>query len=614
MKCPSLSILSIFLFHFVFAQSSSYGRVDASLIPAPTAHYQEEYSFDKPVNAAAWKNQKAGLHVAFGTTDQSYFRTEVPDADETNNTLIITGWRGERLNAEILIWSPDTLQQVRIEVSELKGKSTQLISKGNVHLNLVRYVVSNYPYGARDATCGESSYKDVFLMPDRLEPITQYNDRFDVPGKSTRPIWVSVDIPQSTSAGIYLGSIQIKTATQQATLNIKINVQDQILPAPHGWQHRLDLWQNPWVVAEVNHVVPWSPEHLLLLKKHLQLYADAGGKYITTYAIHSPWSDNSYRVEGGMIQWIKQKDNTWKFDYSIFDQYVQLAMSVGIDKAITVYTPVPWGFRFRYLDEKTGNYMYESWAPTSKEFKEHWNIFLTDLRKHLQQKGWFNKTFLGINENAMEETLAAINVIRNHSKDWKITYAGDWHPELENLLDDYCFLFGKESDVDVVKRRAAKGFTTTYYVCCNPPYPNNFLFSPPIEGRWMGWYTAAHSYSGFLRWAYDAWPADPTRNANHIFWPAGDCFLVYPGGYSCIRFEKMREGIVDYEKMRILRDKVVHTNEHKANELLKQLDQQLSVILSEKDFDTKKITADVMRGREIVEQLSDALVDKVKGF
>ena len=38
--------------------------------------------------------------------------------------------------------------------------------------------------------------------------------------------------------------------------------------------------------------------------------------------------------------------------------------------------------------------------------------------------------------------------------------AGDWHPELENLLDDYCFLFGKESDVDAVKRRAAKGFTT----------------------------------------------------------------------------------------------------------------------------------------------------------
>ena len=30
--------------------------------------------------------------------------------------------------------------------------------------------------------------------------------------------------------------------------------------------------------------------------------------------------------------------------------------------------------------------------------------------------------------------------------------------------------------------------------------------------------------------------------------------MVYPGGNSCIRFERMREGIVDYEKIRILRE------------------------------------------------------------
>lgn len=316
-----------------------------------------------------------------------------------------------------------------------------------------------------------------------------------------------------------------------------------------------------------------------------------------------------------MIDWIKQKNGSWKFNYKIFDQYVELAMSVGIDKAITIYTPVPNNFRFRYLDEKTGNYIYESWAPTSNEFKQHWNVFLTDLKKHLQQKGWLNKTYLGINEIAMEETLAAIKVIKEHSKNWKITYAGDWHPELENLLDDYCFLHGKESDVNVVKRRSAKGFTTTYYVCCNPPYPNNFLFSPPIEGRWMGWYTSAHQYDGFLRWAYDAWPTDPSRNASHAFWPAGDCFLVYPGGTSCIRFEKLREGIVDYEKIHILKEKAAHSNDSRVKDLVKELDQQLSVFLLEKDFDTKKIRTDVTRGQEIIEQLSDLLGGKSpKGF
>jgi hypothetical protein len=131
----------------------------------------------------------------------------------------------------------------------------------------------------------------------------------------------------------------------------------------------------------------------------------------------------------------------------------------------------------------------------------------------------------------------------------------------------------------------------------------------------MGWYTSAHQYDGFLRWAYDAWPTDPSRNASHAFWPAGDCFLVYPGGTSCIRFEKLREGIVDYEKIHILKEKAAHSNDSRVKDLVKELDQQLSVFLLEKDFDTKKIRTDVTRGQEIIEQLSDLLGGKSpKGF
>jgi hypothetical protein len=238
-------------------------------------------------------------------------------------------------------------------------------------------------------------------------------------------------------------------------------------------------------------------------------------------------------------------------------------------------------------------------------------VFLTDLEKHLKQKGWFEKTYLGINENEMEHTLAAIKVIKEHSKDWKITYAGNWHKELDTLLDDYCFLYGQESDVDVVKQRAARGQTTTYYVCCNPPVPNNFVFSPPVEGRWQGWYTAAHGYDGFLRWAYDAWPADPMRDARHEFWPAGDCYLIYPGGNSCIRFEKLREGIVDYEKIRILRAEAAKSNDKEVKGLIQQLDQHLQIFLTEKDFNTDKITADMDKGKKILEQLGDKLAKKI---
>jgi hypothetical protein len=280
-------------------------------------------------------------------------------------------------------------------------------------------------------------------------------------------------------------------------------------------------------------------------------------------------------------------------------------MEAGIDKAITIYTPIPWGERFRYTDEATGNYITEQWLPTSDIFKKNWNIFLTDLKIHLEKKGWFNKPFLGINENAMEQTLSAIKVVRAHSSQWKITYAGDWHPELDGLLDDYSCVYGKEPAINDVKNRRAKGKLSTYYICCTPAKPNTFVFSPPVEGRWLGWYTMAHGYDGLLRWAYDAWPADPVRDARHVLWPAGDCFMVYPGAAPGIRFEKMREGIVDFEKLKILQARVVKSKDPVLAAKWNELDQLLKAIDAEHEFKKENLVNDIQKGKKLVEELSD---------
>ncbi|HYH55585.1 MAG TPA: DUF4091 domain-containing protein, partial [Anseongella sp.] len=236
-----------------------------------------------------------------------------------------------------------------------------------------------------------------------------------------------------------------------------------------------------------------------------------------------------------------------------------------------------------------------------------WKVFLDDLRTHLNEKGWFEKTYLGVNENPLDYTLAAVKVINDHSPDWKITYAGNWHSELDGLLDDYSFLYGHEPGMEEVKARSERGFTSTYYVCCNPAKPNNFLFSPPAEGRWMSWYASAYGYDGFLRWAYDAWPADPMRDARHTLWPAGDCFLVYPGGNSSIRFEKLREGIVDYEKIRILKEMAAGSQEKGVKELISKLDRHLASFTTEQEFREENIRRAVAEGNALLAELSDLL-------
>ena len=568
-------------------------------------HYQPEYAFDAPADPSRWKKEPAGLNLSFASTDKAYFRTEVPTLTKSNEWKA-TAWKGERLNAMVLVWSPDTINQVRVAFSDLRSSNGNILAKKNLKAELVRYVISNYPYDAKEVTCGVGPVDKGFLMPDRLESF----DRFDLPGQTVRPVWISIDIPSTTAPGKYEGNIELKTAKQNATLKISIQVQNQLLPAPKDWSFRLDLWQNPWVIAEYYKVSPWGAEHMALLKKHLKAYADAGGKFITTYVVHSPWADNSYMLEGGMIQWIKSRNGKWKFDYDIFDKYVQLAIDAGIDKAITIYTPIPWGERFRYIDEASGNYITEQWLPTSAVFKQNWNAFLSDLKLHLEKKGWFNRTYLGINENAMEQTLAAIRVMKEHSPKWKITYAGDWHPQLDSLLDDYSCVFGKEPKLEDVAKRSMKKQTTTYYVCCTPPKPNTFVFSPPVEGRWLGWYAMAYGYDGLLRWAYDAWPADPVRDARHLLWPAGDSYMIYPGAAGSIRFEKMREGIVDFEKIRLVRNKAKNSTDPAVKKLSNELDQHLKTLIGEKQFNSSKLENDIQQGRMMIEKLSELLGKK----
>jgi hypothetical protein len=605
-KIQSIFLLTAVLIANIYGQVY-HGQVSANSIPAITQHYQDEFLNDTIINADAWLNVPAGLNVSFASTNWLYFRREVPDLAPQGGLiplLELSGWKGERLNTNILIWSPDTLTQVRVIAGDLKAVSGgNVIKKENINVHMVRYVLSNYPYAATDITCGESPYKGAYLMPDRFENF----DRFSLPAKTVRPVWLSVNIPANAMQGMYEGTIEVKALNYSKTLSLKINVQNLTLPPAGKWKFRLDLWQNPWVVAWVNNIEPWSDEHVMLLKEHMKLYADAGGKFITTYAIHSPWADNSYMIEGTMIEWYKQKNGNWKFDYAIFDKWVQLCMDIGIKDAITIYTAVPWGNRFRYVDEVTGNYVYLSLPPESADYKTLWNVFLNDLRKHLEKKGWFNKTYIGINENEMAQTLAAIKVINENSKDWKITYAGNWHEELDSLLDDYCFLYGEEPSMEKVKERSARKATSTYYICCNPPKPNDFVFSPPAEGRWLGWYSAAYGYDGFLRWAYDAWPSDPLRDARHVFWPAGDCFLIYPGGNSGTRFEKLREGISDYEKIRILKEKVGKTKNSEAEFLLQQLEKHLFTLTEEKEFSEDGIRKSIDTGTGLLNKLSDIM-------
>ena len=492
----------------------------------------------------AWKEVPAGLHGSWGSVDRRYPRGEVPAIAAKSTSWTGTAWRGERLSAQLVLWTSNGANQVRYAVSPLRNERMRQLAPDCIQARFVRYVLA-----------------EGRLQPDILDPIQQ----LDLTPGSVRPIWVSINVPADAKPGRYAGTLTVRAdGGVTLTFEMAVEVLPATLPPPRKWSFHLDLWQNPWAVARYHGVEPWSPEHWALLEPHTRMLADAGQKCITTTLIDQPWGKQTYDPYGSMIEWTRVPDGSWRYDYTVFDRFVEFSQKCGITGQINCYSMVPWGDKFRYLDEATGDYKILQAEPGTAAYEAHWTPFLTDFVKHLKKKGWLAKTAIAMDERPVGPMQRLIAFLSKAAPELKVALAGNYHPEIKFDVYDYCIAIGKPPTTEQIAERVAKSMPTTFYVCCGPPRPNTFPFSSPAESAWMGWHAAAMGYTGFLRWAYDSWTADPLYDTNHVKWPAGDCFMVDPGGRSSIRFERLREGIADFEKIRLLRTAIAASNDAAA--------------------------------------------------
>lgn len=97
------------------------------------------------------------------------------------------------------------------------------------------------------------------------------------------------------------------------------------------------------------------------------------------------------------------------------------------------------------------------------------------------------KTYLEVNERSLEDTLRAVQVARADSPQWKLTYAGNYHPELAQAIDDFCTVIGSEIPGPEVIVRRSRHQTSIFCIACVPAFPNDFPFSPlPKTTGWAG--------------------------------------------------------------------------------------------------------------------------------
>lgn len=556
--------------------------------------YQEQddkRSFD----TLAWQSVQRGIHISVASIDERYNKKIVPCLNKTNQWSG-QAWRGERINLQLLFWTTKELVGTNCIVSDLVDKNGHIISKENIKSYFVRYVLTDEFGGG--CTKRNAIKLDSSIVADALDPIKY----FDIKAQETRPIWITIDVPENCKAGNYSGWIRIvsdKQKSEQIEINLSVNKRQ--LPNPKNWDFHLDLWQNPFAVARYSGVKVWSDEHFELLKPLMKMLANAGQKCITASIIEKPWGGQTYDHFESLIAWKKLVDGKWSFDYRAFDRWVEFAMDCGITRQINCYSMIPWGNKFTYYDEIEQKDTTIEALPGSISFENLWSPFLKQFIIHLKEKGWDNITTIAMDERAPEDMQKTINLVKAIAPELKLTYAGGFHKEISDSIFDLCIASGNAVPTKEMEMRRQAEKITTFYVCCAERSPNSFTFSPPYESVYMGWYAAAKGYDGFLRWAYNSWVENPLIDSRFYNWPAGDTYLVYPNGISSIRFERLREGIQDYEKIRILRDEFMSKASNEARKKLQELDNFLATINIDKS--SCEMKESINRGKRLLNRM-----------
>ena len=94
-----------------------------------SGHYQEA-SNPVATNPTLWSEVKAP-QVSWGSTDMRYKKEEPAAIRRMQKTINLTAWKGEKVSAQLVVWTPETLNNLTFGISDLTS-GRESISKDNI--------------------------------------------------------------------------------------------------------------------------------------------------------------------------------------------------------------------------------------------------------------------------------------------------------------------------------------------------------------------------------------------------------------------------------------------------------------------------------------------------
>jgi hypothetical protein len=412
--------------------------------------------------------------------------------------------------------------------------------------------------------------------PDPIRPTASGS----LAANQTQPVWLSFRTAADTPAGLYKGKIRLRAGEKVlATLPFTVTVWDFALPQTPSCAAIYDLRLNEQWLADGT---PAAEQRDRLMR------------FMASKKVCPDGIDVNLRFARG-------KDGSVSCDFSEYDKAAQRYF--GELKFPTSYMPnffYLFGWEHppkNVLDEKPfeGDYPYASADRTHLRpaYKDAYQACLRLYWEHVKAKGWADKLVLYISDepfltkkhiiDQMKALCALIHEvdpkIRIYSSTWR--HCPDWNGSLDIWgVGHYgCF------PVSEMQARKAAGehiwFTTDGQMCTDTPFC-------AVE-RLLPHYCFKYGADAYEFWGVSWLTYDPWRFGWHRYihqtstpgeyydvrYPNGDGYLLYPGGpigaagpVTTVRLEAARDGVEDFDYLKLLKAFADATGDAEAARLL----------------------------------------------
>jgi len=373
---------------------------------------------------------------------------------------------------------------------------------------------------------------------------------------SAQSIWITIPIPLDAEPGIYRGQLQVSAEVNNKPTDASLPLTVRVYPVQID---RTRLWVTHWFQVgrfpgqgelKVDSDAYWD---------RLRSYARNMAEHRQNVALISPLSLAEFKDAG---------DGTLGIDFSRFDRWVEIFTQEGVIGRIEgghIGGRVKgWESQFivNIRQIADGNIASTSVDPASPEADAFYSRFFPALVKHLKDKGWLDRYMQHLADEPIDMNIATYRAMaalaRKYAPELRIIEACHtkdltgaiqvWVPQLNFLHDDFAHY----------QQRQQAGEELWFYTCVFPQeeYANRFIEQPLIKTRLLHWINFRYNVTGYLHWGYNYWSDEPFRKlavgveGGALLLPAGDSWIVYPGKQGpldSIRYEAMRDGIVDHE-------------------------------------------------------------------